>query len=289
MTGPGAAAAPGPEPFFSVVTVALDAGERLARTAASVDGQTWRDLEHLVQDGGSRDGSLATLAPDPRRSVVVAPDRGIYDAMNRALERCRGRYVLFLNAGDCLADPGALAAVAAHAAAGQADLYYCDLRRADQGTVVRYPDHLSRLFLFRRPLCHQACFFARRVYRRLGGFDLGLRLAADYDFLLRAVAGGVTARHLPEVAVVYEGGGLSALASSRGALAEEARRVRARHFTLAERLRYGAAVALTLRPLRAALFRHEALRGLRPLYQRVANAWNRASWPRRRGRDGADP
>lgn len=271
--------APSPQPLLSVITVTLNAGERLARTAASVAEQTWRDLEHLIQDGGSRDGSAAALSLDARARLVVAPDRGVYDAMNQALRRCRGRYVLFLNAGDCFAGPDALAAVAAHLAGGAADLYYCDLLRGDHGTTVRYPDRLSASFLFRHQLCHQACFFSAEVLRRLGGFDLSFRLAADYELLLRAVLrDGVVAARVPTAAVVYEGGGLSARASNRAVLGEEEQRVRERHFSRRQRLGYGLALALTLRPLRVALFRIEALRRLWPLYQRAANAWNQASW-----------
>jgi glycosyltransferase involved in cell wall biosynthesis len=274
-------AGPRHAPLVSVVTVTLNAGERLGRTVASVAEQTWRDLEHVIQDGGSRDRSTAAIVGDPRVRLMVAPDRGVYDAMNQALRRCRGRYVVFLNAGDCFSGPGALAAVAECMQGGSAELFYCDIQRADDASTFRYPSRLSRFFVYRHQLCHQACFFAASAYRRLGDFDLSFRLTADYDFLLRAlVRDGMAACHVPQALVTYEGGGLSEMASNRAALEEEERRVRARHFTRWERLRYEVALAFTLRPLRVALFRHEALRSLRPLYQRVVNAWNQGSWRR---------
>ncbi len=271
--------APPPGPLFSVVTVTLNAGDALRRTVASTAAQTWPDLEHLVKDGGSTDGSLACIGDDPRVRVVSMPDRGIYDAMNQALRGCAGRFVLFLNAGDVFTRPTALAAVAARIGRGDADLYYCDLERSDHPGTVRYPDRIGRFFLFRRPLNHQACFFAASAYRRLGGFDPSFRLAADHELLVRALLRhGLRARRVPFAATVYEGGGFSASPANRARLAEEQRRIRERHFGRGQRVLFAVALGLTLRPLRVALFRHEIFRGVRPAYRRLANAWNRASW-----------
>jgi len=273
IVGAGAASSGAPRPLFSIVTVTLDAGAALERTVASVAGQSFTDLEHIVKDGGSSDGSLDSLERVPRLRLLSAPDRGIYDAMNQALRVCRGRYVLFLNAGDLLAGPGALAAIAERVSRGGADLFYCDL--ANDPVPVRYPERLGRFFLFRSLLCHQACFFAASAYERVGGFDGRLRVAADYDFLLRALLRyGLHAEHLPVAVTVYEGGGFSAAAGNRSRLAEEQRSVRRRYFSRWEHLVFASILALTLRPLRIALVRSERFHGAWPLYQRVANAWN---------------
>jgi glycosyltransferase involved in cell wall biosynthesis len=265
-----------PGPLFSIVTVTLDAGDALRRTAASVAAQTWVDLEHLVKDGASKDGSVGDVGGLPRVRVVSAPDRGIYDAMNQALSLCQGRFVLFLNAGDVFASPDALERVAAHVLRDDADLYYCDLVCAPLPVPVRHPARLSRFFLYRTQVCHQACFYRLDAYRRIGGFDTSFRFAADAELLLRAVVRArLRARRVPIAATIYEGGGFSARPENWPAVAAENRRARARHYSRLERAAFGAILSLSLPRLRGELLRAERLRAIRPIYQRLVNAWNR--------------
>ncbi|MDE7238900.1 MAG: glycosyltransferase, partial [Lachnospiraceae bacterium] len=99
------------EPFFSIIIVCFQAGEELDRTVESVRMQTDGDFEILVKDGGSTDGSIGHLPEDSRIRLFQEKDSGIYDAMNQAAGRVRGRYVLFLNCGDYLYDKEVLAGV----------------------------------------------------------------------------------------------------------------------------------------------------------------------------------
>ena len=92
-------------PFFSIIVVCLNPGEKLLQTLQSIQKQEFRDYEIVLKDGGSTDGSLQEL--DPGQSglhVVTKPDRGIYDAMNQAVEEAKGRFVFFLNCGMRLAE-----------------------------------------------------------------------------------------------------------------------------------------------------------------------------------------
>lgn len=90
------------QPFFSLCTVSKNNAAGLQKTWKSIDFQTFKDFEWLVQDGASKDNSLEILASTSAQTQS-APDSGIYDAMNRLIERAKGRYILFLNAGDALA------------------------------------------------------------------------------------------------------------------------------------------------------------------------------------------
>jgi len=97
------------QPLFSVVTVTKDDLNGLKRTWRSLAAQDFHDWEWIVVDGASGDGTrqwLESLEPGPDWSSE--PDRGIFDAMNKGLDRARGRYVLFLNGGDELAGPDVL-------------------------------------------------------------------------------------------------------------------------------------------------------------------------------------
>ena len=92
-------------PFFSIIVVCLNPGEKLLQTLQSIQKQEFRDYEIVLKDGGSTDGSLQKLYPEQLGlHVVTKPDRGIYDAMNQAVEEAKGRFVFFLNCGMRLAE-----------------------------------------------------------------------------------------------------------------------------------------------------------------------------------------
>ena len=85
-------------PFFSIIVVCLNPGEKLLQTLQSIQKQEFRDYEIVLKDGGSTDGSLQKLYPEQLGlHVVTKPDRGIYDAMNQAVEEAKARFVFFLN------------------------------------------------------------------------------------------------------------------------------------------------------------------------------------------------
>ena len=100
--------------LLSVITVNLDDAAGLRATAHSVAAQERAPDEWIVIDGGSRDGSIAVIREFEAliHCWTSAPDRGVYDGMNRGLRRARGCYVLFMNAGDCFAGPDSLARIA---------------------------------------------------------------------------------------------------------------------------------------------------------------------------------
>lgn len=237
----------GAGPLFSVVTVTLDSGAALQRTADSIAAQSFRDFEHLVKDGGSTDGSVAGLRAPYGARVVTAPDRGIYDAMNQAIALCRGRFVQFLNAGDTLAGPEVLAEVArAIEREPECRLFYCDYLNARRGLRSALPKRASPFYLYRRPICHQAWFVARSAFDAVGPFDTRYRLSADHDLLTRAVAvHGMAARRVPILGVVYEGGGASGARENLRGIQRDYAEIRARHFSRRQRLLYGVVVGMT--------------------------------------------
>ncbi|MHB1308720.1 MAG: glycosyltransferase [Limisphaerales bacterium] len=260
-------------PCFSVVTVCLDAGAALAETASGVMAQTFPGFEYVIKDGGSSDGSVERLRTDARLRVIRQPDGGIYDAMNQALAACRGRYVVFMNAGDRFHADTVLAEVAARAEAEHwPEFVYTHSWNCRDRTTMRYPPVLSRRFLYLRSLHHQATFADRECLRRLGGFDAArFRIFADHDLLVRAVVGqGARAVLCPVIGCDYEGAGFSTLAVNRRRLAAERKAIQKANFTRRERWVWDFGRALTLPGLRVALFRHGGERWKR-IYLRLVS------------------
>src|SRR6185437_9589176 len=174
---------------FSVITVAKDAAATLEKCIASVEAQRDADFEYIIIDGASMDDTAAIVARHRARvdRFVSEPDRGIYDAMNKALDLARGDFIYFLGADDYLVDEEVLRDVGAFIErAPDCDLLY-------GGIEVRYPGghtepftppppEAALRFLVSGCLPHQASFASRRAFALAGRFDERFRIAGDYDW-----------------------------------------------------------------------------------------------------------
>lgn len=201
-------------PPVVVVTAVRNAAATLERTLESVARQTWRPLEHVVVDGASTDGTTALLERrGDRVRWVSEPDRGLYDAMNKGVARVSdpSAYIVFLNADDTFHTDDAVERALA-AAAGE-DLVYGRLERHD--VVLDHRDVIGREVTARDLVLgmrchHQAMLTRAAVFRRVGGFDLRYRIAADYDWAVRVFLDrGVSRRFVPVVLATMTRGGLS--------------------------------------------------------------------------------
>lgn len=244
--------------LISVITVTLNPGELLCSTVDSVRSQTCGDWELIVQDGGSTDNSLDLIPDDDRVCVVQEKDGGIYDAMNRALRKARGNYLLFLNAGDSLADTEIFSHVLQLAAEeSQPELILCDYINLAGNRRMPMPKRLSSISLFRSVYCHQAVFFAGNLFKELGNYDVSFSVRADLEFLYRCHhrRPRVTVRHLGRCGIHYDGGGYS----SRGELVkvkgQELKEIRVRHLPTWKRIWFSICHELTLVRLRTWWFR----------------------------------
>lgn len=206
------------DPLISVITVCYNSAGTLARALQSVADQDWPCVEHIVIDGASTDGSPAIIDRfRPQLAHVVSePDDGIYDAMNKGLDRAGGDIICFLNADDEYATNTVLSRVATLMHEQQLDALMGDVgffHEADpQRMVRRYrSNHFtpSRLAWGWMP-AHPALFLSRAVVQRVGRFKTDYRIAGDYEFIVRAFHGHeVRYRHLPEVLVNMQTGGAS--------------------------------------------------------------------------------
>ena len=184
----------------------------------SVASQTHSDVEHIIVDGASEDGTLDVINRhrDKFAKVVSELDCGIYDAMNKGVALASGEVVGFLNADDLYADDGVLARVAEHMAKHGLDSVYGDVEffKSEKPTVTlrRYrsqhfrPDRIAWGWM----PAHPTIFVRRNIFERYGAFHADYRIAGDFEFVARVfIRDALKYRYLPEVIVRMRTGGVS--------------------------------------------------------------------------------
>ncbi|WP_317417557.1 glycosyltransferase family 2 protein [Phocaeicola coprophilus] len=179
-------------PKFSIITVTYNAGAVLEDTIQSVITQTYRNVEYIIVDGGSKDHTLDIINRyrEHIHTLVSEPDKGLYDAMNKGIRLATGDYLCFLNAGDELHEDDTLQLMV-HSITGTElpDVLYGETAIVDEeGHFLRMrrlsaPENLNwKSFKDGMIVCHQA-FFPRRELAE--PYDLRYRFSADFDWCIR--------------------------------------------------------------------------------------------------------
>ncbi len=199
---------------LSIITINLNNATGLKQTVESVIHQTFQDFEFIVIDGGSTDTSLDVIRANAQRITqwVSEPDRGIYNAMNKGLLLAQGEYVYFLNSGDRLVSPEVLEQIFIKSGCCE-DLVYGHTLRPEGPHGFREcitPDHLTISLFFGFGLCHQAIFYKKSLFDKLGMYDETLKIVADWAFNIRALLARCTTRHISCAVAHYDGQGISA-------------------------------------------------------------------------------
>lgn len=191
---------------LSIVTVTYNAAGLVEDTLKSVIGQDFHDMEYIVVDGKSTDGTLDIINryASHIQTIVSEPDRGIFDAMNKALRMAKGQWVYFLNAGDLFAGNNVLNEIpwqdVDNKIAFYGDMIYV------RGSKEEYSRSREVAFLHESmPASHQA-FFVKTAAAHEVGFDLHYKYAADYNMMLRLITahGDASFAHIPLTIAKYE-------------------------------------------------------------------------------------
>ena len=203
---------------LSVITVNYNNLEGLKRTVESVVSQTWKEFEYIVIDGGSTDGSKEYLESQSTQIDywISEPDSGIYNAMNKGIEKALGTYLLFLNSGDHFNDRLSLAKV--HNQLLNEDFVYFDIRiiENNKSFILENPEVFSFSYLHNNLPCHQCTFIKKIVFDIVGNYDESLRIVADWKLLLLAVLKyNRSYRKVNDVFSTFYKDGLSTLVENR--------------------------------------------------------------------------
>ena len=191
---------------ISIVTITYNAARTLQRTLDSVLSQTYPHIEHLIIDGASKDDTLRIAQQyqtTSRHEVIIQsePDNGLYDAMNKGLQKATGHYIVFLNAGDSLYAPDTIQTVVNAITPHSSDIIlqtsslpavvYGQTDVVDEEGNYLHPRHLTaparltwRSFQRGMLVCHQA-FYARTDLAQQCPYDRRYRFSADFDWCVR--------------------------------------------------------------------------------------------------------
>jgi len=205
------------KPKISIITVVWNNKETIKDAIESVLNQTYENIEYIVVDGGSSDGTVDIVKSYGNRisKFVSEKDKGIYDGLNKGIALATGDVVAFLHSDDLYESDNIIAFVAKEFENGDLDGVYGDLvytSKNDTSKVLRYwksKDFESSLLKKGWMPAHPTLFLKRDVYEKFGGFDLGFKIAGDYDFMLRILSSGIKVKYVPQVLYKMRVGGES--------------------------------------------------------------------------------
>lgn len=192
---------------LSIVTVNYNNAEGLRKTLASVAAQTYRDIEHVIIDGGSTDESVEVIKDYVRRvetresrveSVVWSSekDNGIYDAMNRGIRKATGDYIQILNSGDILAADDVTERMMTALKDGTPILYGNMLKSFDGKTIINRDTCGgagaidSFLYFYNGTLNHDCAYIRRDLFEKYGLYNEQMKICSDWEWYVKAIALG---------------------------------------------------------------------------------------------------
>lgn len=205
---------------ITIITATYNSADTLQSCMQSVAEQNYEDLEYVIVDGGSKDDTVSLIKEYQNQFAnlqwISEPDKGIYDALNKGIAMASGDVIGFVHSDDFLADPTIISQIMAefkneHVQGVYGDLHYID--KLNESKVIR----TWKSCAFKPKLLqqgwmppHPTLFLKKEVYKKYKGFDLGYKIAADYDFMLKVLQDPeLRFSYLPKVITKMRVGGAS--------------------------------------------------------------------------------
>jgi len=203
---------------LTIITVVFNGKAFIANCIRSVLSQSYSDVEYIIVDGGSTDGTIEQIREFKNgiSTFISQKDLGIYDAMNKGIAMATGDVIGVLNADDFFSDEHVLEKIVRTFQTSDCDVVYGDLfyvKRNDTGRVVRKwagQPYDGRLFSYGWMPAHPTFYARKELFEHYGNYDLSYGSAADYELMLRFMhRHKVKATYLPHVLVQMRMGGVS--------------------------------------------------------------------------------
>jgi glycosyltransferase len=202
----------------SIITATFNSAETILDTLNSLEAQTHQDIEYIIIDGASKDGTLDFINQNSTRvsKVLSEPDTGIYDALNKGVKLATGEVVGFLHSDDFFSYPDAVKDIVEQFESTKCQAVYGDLEYVSKENT----DRVVRLWksgVYSKTKLktgwmppHPTYYMKRNLYQKYGLFDLRFNIAADYDSLLRYLwINNVKMSYIPKVLIKMRVGGVS--------------------------------------------------------------------------------
>jgi glycosyltransferase involved in cell wall biosynthesis len=183
-------------PKITVITPTLNTGESIETALLSVANQTYKNIEHIIIDGASKDKTLPTIRRYQKMykniRLLTEKDTGIYDAMNKGMDMCIGDWIYFMGADDAFYNEQVLTGLFEHNLFQEEQVVYGnviikgDSPWAKDGSIYDGPFTLEKLF--RWNICHQSIFYPKSVIRQVGYFETRYKVTSDWDYNIRCWA-----------------------------------------------------------------------------------------------------
>lgn len=206
---------------ISIITATYNSADTLRDTIESVLRQTYPDVEYIIVDGASTDGTIDIVREyEPhfgeRMRWISESDHGIYDALNKGIDMATGEVVGFLHSDDFFTSPDIIERLAKEMAGGNVDAVYGDVHYVSGKNLNKCVRYYSSAFfkrwtmLFGLMPAHPTFYCRKEVYGRFGTFSLSYRVAADFECLLRLIyIGKISLKYVPLDCVAMRTGGAS--------------------------------------------------------------------------------
>ena len=175
---------------ISIITISFNAKATIEKTLQSVANQSYKNIEHIIVDGGSKDNTLEICNSFPHVSKIISePDKGVYDAFNKGLKLATGDIIGFLNADDIFFNENSVQEIAKAFSENKTHIVYGNLDYINEnGKVIR--NWISRTYeigLIKKAWmpAHPTFYCKKEVYDRLGGYNDSFKIGGDFELCLR--------------------------------------------------------------------------------------------------------
>lgn len=204
---------------LSIITINRNNADGLRKTIESVLSQTYRNIEYILIDGASTDGSLDVIKSSALQvegldfKWISEPDNGIYNAMNKGIKKATGDYIQILNSGDVLASPDVTERMAAALSEG-ADILYGNMIKKDYATgkVIGKSGEVeySLRNYYTGTMNHDCCYIRRDLFEKYGLYDENLKIVSDWKWFLKTIGlGKVKPVYVDIDVTIFDASGIS--------------------------------------------------------------------------------
>lgn len=195
----------------SIITITYNCVDCILSTIESVKNQSYSNIEYIIIDGSSDDGTVKLIKKNESGIKWISQkDYGIADAFNKGVKLATGELILFLNAGDRFVDNCVVATAVSDYLENNVDVLFYKVH-VKQNIYIpssRFNDN-ALVIWSKSEIPHQGAFVKRKVFERIGGFNIFIKIRMDFDFFVRCNKAGLSYKYIPRIIVEYLPGGVS--------------------------------------------------------------------------------